>query len=168
MGDSFLGDNLRDCVAVNHDGRHLKTGPLHQLPGVKFVNEALDTLRPTCLQDLDDEFAATGHIANKACPHTALLPYLDPGVAGMAPAGRVAAHVGCAPETGDTVGYGSGAVSIPVDLKCGAHEGIHGIVPDSLAEGPVRPEVPVWSHEEDIRPGRHVVLCSHLGTKGMD
>src|SRR5271157_5579719 len=153
MGDSLLADNLCNCIAVNHDRRHFETGSLHQLPSVKLVNEALYALRSTGLQDLDDEFATPGHIADEAGAHAALLSHLYPRLTRMAPAGRVASHIGCASKTGDTVSTGSGAVSIPVDLERGAHEGVHGVVPDGLTEGPVRPEISIRSHKEDVRPG---------------
>ena len=44
---------------------------------------------------------------------------------------------------GDTLCWSSSG-SVPVG---------DGIVPDGLAESPVRPEIAVWSHEEDVRSG---------------
>src|SRR5208283_707767 len=106
-------------------------------PGIELVHEALDPLWPASLQHLDHQLAASGHVADEARPHAALLSRLDPGFARMAPPGRVAPHIGGAPETGDPVGHCGGTVAVPVDLERGAHEGICGVVSGGLGEGPV-------------------------------
>jgi len=152
-------------IAVDHHRRKAEAGPFHQFPGVEPVHETVIPFRPLRLQQLDYQPAPSGHVADQACPHSALLPRLEPDLARVTPTGGVASHVGRPAEASDPVDHGGGAVAVAVDLQCRPDEGIDGVMAGALAEGAVRSQLPFRADEEDVGAGRDIILRSNLGAE---
>ena len=101
VGDAFLGQDVRDVVAVDHDRRQRHAGLLRERPRVEPLDEGRLHVLAEGLDHLHHQLLPARRAGGAAAPGARLAAGLQPGRAGVAPAARVGAHVGRAAEAGD-------------------------------------------------------------------
>ncbi|KAG0764380.1 hypothetical protein G6F22_018235 [Rhizopus arrhizus] len=152
---------MADIVAVDHHRRQRHAGALGQFPGIKAIDEGRCHVFAEGFHHLHHQLAPAWHFAGTG----GLLASLDPGVAGVAAATRIRAHVRCAAEAGDAVARGRGAVALQVDLQGRADEHVAGIQAGGLRERAVGAHGAIGAGEEHIASCGDVLLHAQFGAE---
>ena len=166
IGDAFLGDDVRDVVAVDHHRRQFELQLLGEFQRIELLDEQRHVLVAEGLADLHDQLAATAQ--RRRAVGIGLRAGLQPGLARMAPSAGVGAHVRRAAEAGDARGGDGRGVSLQVDLQRRADEHVAGVEARRLAEGAVGAQRAVRPGEVDVGSGADVVIHADLRAEGMD
>ena len=154
---------MADVIAVDHHRRQRHLCALGQVPGIEALDEGRGHVLAEGFHHLHHQLAPAWQLA-RTC---GLLAGLDPGLAGVAAATCVRAHVRCATEAGDTVAGGSGTVALQVDLQGGTDEHVAGIQACGLRERAVGTHRAVGSGEKHIAARGNVFLHAQFRTERM-
>ncbi len=93
---------------------------------------------------------------------------VEPGLAGVAPAAGVVAHVGRAAEAGKAACGDGRGIGVAVDLQRRADEHVDRVLPGQLAQHAVGAQRAVRAGEEHVRARLDVALHADLAAEAVD